>query len=75
MGDMQGALHLRVWLKLLPAENPNTDNIVNGANIHFVYLYTIIDIYKYRLFQVRMLKQQGIMLKAKIQMPFFLSWL
>lgn len=44
MGDMQGAPHLRVWLKLLPAENPNTDNIVKGANIHLVYSYTIIDI-------------------------------
>lgn len=46
-GNMQGALHLRVWL--LSAENPNTDNnIVNGANIgtvfNFVYLYTIIGI-------------------------------
>lgn len=44
-GNMQGALHLRVWL--LSDENPNTDNIENGANIgtvfNFVYLYTVID--------------------------------
>lgn len=36
---MGGALHLRVWLKkLLPAENADTDNMVNGANIGTAFI-------------------------------------
>lgn len=53
MGHMEGALHLGVYLKLLPAENPNTDNnVVNGANTETVSFCI-------EIFQIRMLKQQG----------------
>lgn len=37
-GDMGGALHLQVWLKLLPAGRAGTDNIVTGANIETVFI-------------------------------------
>lgn len=38
MGNIGWALHLRVWLKLLPAENADTERIVNGANIETVFV-------------------------------------
>lgn len=38
MGNMGRALHLRVWLKLLPAGNADTEHTVNGANIETVFV-------------------------------------
>lgn len=38
VGTMGGALHLQVWLELLPADSAGTDNIVTGANIETVFI-------------------------------------
>lgn len=38
VGTMGGALHLQVWLELLPADSAGTDNIVIGANIETVFI-------------------------------------